>query len=92
MTSSVLFDPSDSPKSNGQIVRARGQLLQPLAWRHLAGKHRRGATQHVRPVVDDCLFPDFVSGQAVQFFWDAFGINDVQALGFQVANVQRLRP
>ena len=82
------FDPSDFRKSNGQIVLAqvRGQLLQLPAWRHLAGKHRCGTTKHVRPVVDDCLFPDFVSGQTFQFLWDVFGIKDVQALGFQVAN------
>ncbi len=82
------FGLSGFPHRDGRIVPARTGRQPPgnPAWRHLAGTHRCRASQPIWPTVDEGLFPDLAPDQTFGFLRNAFGIEDMEAPGFQVAD------
>lgn len=84
------LDTSDFAKGDGQIMLSWPcrQLLQKLTGLHPARKHRCYAAQHIRPVGDDGIFPDFVAHQALQFSRYTAAIKDMQPFGRQVPDAR----
>jgi len=73
------LDTPDFAKGDGQVMLSWPccQFLQKLTGLHPAREHCRNTAQHIWPVGDDGIFPDFVTHQAFQHMRDIAAIKDM---------------